>query len=859
MVSTFLLDGARRPSTSTSISPSMEPASLKASPQLPHQSSLDGPPSSQGIRAYTEQMKRNVISSHGRTRTNSTVSTFSSEPGSPELKRQSSKKSMAGLSTRSDRPESIQIFGKALFSRGSRKSKHSTGRSSSLSVHQRDSQYGAVIEEESPKKHLISGPYNFQHVVHTGLGHQNRDEVKSRDSSLDDEQALPHRPHASSVSDSDYMSDATVEFSSIAEERTPRPQSRTMRKPVSPISVRKLRSSQSHDSVRQAPPRPPRSPMMAVPVPLPPRTSSMIWDEYDPLPPSSLEKPHGASAIRRPQAFHLPLSPPLPADSMAQDSDYFTQLAPAPARQQDNVGWPFAPQPSPSESGSQASQLADVPEEEELTTAARHSKRLSTASLRASRSVPNMQARARAGSRVRASKVPLPPTPTAFLGFTEQIGAQQPIKLNLDSFDSWEDDIDYCYEHEVEADCDYNWERTSVDTEIPRDHFLGSVYSDGGDKFNSNQGSSPRSLHSASASLSRRLSDARKLSAQMDSLRGMPDPYVSPPPSQDLFQLPEFDFGSLNMTPHLSRKRDSYRPDGLHLTAPLAEEFKESRGFTLSPSLLIPFDYAKQMDMEASNNIGHHGFRYETRHDRFASYADRSSYGSDSNRLSDPHSTVSIRSSNTSHTDYDRLKGSGGSSTSLAGSFAPSSRHESVILERAAEVAQSGRISAKNSEEFVNRSHAGSVSSVVSLSSNPFHSYIEQDTEDQRDMDLTPNAMAINNRLSAEREPESISIELARQEAESRLLPPSPSPCAQSQSSMEEQRRLMHGRKGSVPLLQLKSEAQAQAPPRLKGSPKAMARARASTVGTRGRSNYGLFPAPATPMQPVFPVMGNAF
>lgn len=29
--------------------------------------------------------------------------------------------------------------------------------------------------------------------------------------------------------------------------------------------------------------------------------------------------------------------------------------------------------------------------------------------------------------------------------------------------DSWEEDIDYCYEHAVEADCDYAWERPSLD------------------------------------------------------------------------------------------------------------------------------------------------------------------------------------------------------------------------------------------------------------------------------------------------------------------------------------------------------------------------------------------------------------
>lgn len=778
-------------------------------------------------------MKRNVISSHGRTRTNSTVSSFGSDSGSPELKRQTSKKSMAGFSTRSDRPESIQIFGKSLFSRGSRKSKTASGRSSSMSLHQRDSQYAdGRIEEEPSKKHLISGPYNFQHVIHTAQGSQSGVEVKSRGSSLDNEQTLSGRPHASSISDSDYMSDAITETAhSIAEEveGTPRPQRRTFRKSVSPINVApRLRSSQSHDSVRNAPPRPPRSPMMPMPLPggLPPRTSSrtpsMIWDEYDPLASTSLERPHYASGFRRPQAFHLPLSPPLPAENMAPVGDYFSQPSPVPARPQDNVGWPFAPQPSPSESGSQ---LADVPEEEELTAATRRQNRLSTASIRASRSVPNMQSRSRADSRANASDIPLPPTPTAFLGFAEQAKIQQPIKLNLDSFDSWEDDIDYCYEHEVEADCEYNWERTSIDTEIARKDFHDSACSTG--EFDFATDASPRSVRSV-----------RRVSNEY----GLPDPYVSPPsPSKDVFQIPEFDFASQFSTGSLtsSRKRESYKLNDLLLAAPRNEEFQESQGFTLSPSLLIPRDYA-----DANQQ---YGYEHQQSFERFASFAgrSRSSYGSESNRLSDPPSMASVRSSRTSHTDG--LRGSGGSSSSLVDSFhGIKAGHESVLLERSAEVAQSQRNSGN-----LGRCHSGSVSSVISnssmLSCNPFDAYIERE-----DNDITPLAQ---NRLSDGGAGEEMtqSLELARQEAESRLLPPSPSPCAQS--PMEEQRKMMHGRKGSVPLLNAANNVPVQ---RAAQSPKATGRARASTVGGRAKS-YGLFPAPVqTPTQP-FPVMGNAF
>ena len=44
-------------------------------------------------------------------------------------------------------------------------------------------------------------------------------------------------------------------------------------------------------------------------------------------------------------------------------------------------------------------------------------------------------------------------------------GTQDKDKPELLAFrESWEDDIDYCYNHEAEADCDYQWERPSMDT-----------------------------------------------------------------------------------------------------------------------------------------------------------------------------------------------------------------------------------------------------------------------------------------------------------------------------------------------------------------------------------------------------------
>ncbi len=707
----------------------------------------------------------------------------------------------------------------------------------------RESQNGSaskIEEEQFFKKHLISGPYNFQHVVHTGLGHaQNADEVRSRKPSVD-EDFLQGRSHASSISSvassaslfSDYAPETPIQedIPPIAEEGTPRPPVRRIqRKPVSPISISRpqLRSVQSHDSVRNTPLRPPRSPMVAMAPP--PRTSSripsMVWAEYDPLMSTSLERPHHAPGFRRPTAFHLPLSPPLPVEGAAQDGAMsFPSMPAAPPRQQDNVGWPFAPQPPPSESGSQ---LEDVPEEEEAVLTNKRQNRMSTASIRASRSVPNMASRSRTDSKNEF----VPEIPTDSFVFTE---AQKslPIKLTLDSFDSWEDDIDYCYEHEVEANCDYNWERTSIDTEIGRKQFWESAYA-GSDQMS--PGASPRPLHRASESI------GRLLSVTMGDL-GLADSQAKPPSP---FQLPQFDFAitSLSTSPPLTR--DNIMKSELHLKAPRPDSFDESHGFALSPSLLLPYDYEKNMDVDSQIHIDVDTFNYDN--ESFASFQSRSirsSYGSESNSLSAPDSTTSY---NTSH---DGLRGSGGSLSSLANSFMHS-KHESAILERAAEVALAHRSMSSNGSvpDLIAsaRAHSASVSSVVSIASNPLNTYIELSAPvvpiapamrktSIHEIAIPPSASIEEiKRLSGE----PMALGLARQEAETRLLPPSPSPCAQDMME-KSMKSAMHVRKHSVPLLVGKVDAPAM-PQSPRGSP--VGRARAATVGGRAKS-YGLFPAP---------------
>ncbi|ELR09487.1 hypothetical protein VC83_00594 [Pseudogymnoascus destructans] len=612
---------------------SISTSSMTDFPARTMEPAMDGPPSPQRIRAYTEQMKRSVAAGHQRTRTG-TSSTSSSASGadsgtrSPEesLSRQASRKSTAGMSVKAERPDTLQMFGKALFSRGSKRSKKGRSRASSLlSLSSRESTMvtprSAVDEEVAFKKHLISGPYDFQHVVHTGHEQAPNVDIASRDDLLE-EFSTVRRSNAPTGelrgirADDLHFHNFSLEALDVLVEKDPpqpppqlplkSPARRSIiRKPPSPLKP-SLRSSKSQDSVRAGlspPPRPPRSPMTAqCPISLPPRTSSrtasIISDEYDPLQSTSLERPHYSAGFRRPQAFHLPRSPPLPSPPLQNvhgdhEVDYFQERTTMLLRSPENEGWPFsAAAQSPSDS-----KLEDVPEEEETVAAARRSRiSIGSTDLRISKSVPNLLPfRARRDSD-------RPHTPSSDIVRAPVLvmtPKKSDAKLDLDTSRSWEDDIDYCYDHEVEADCDYNWERHSIDVDTVSNYFHDSAISTNSSSDDVTLKNSPplASLHSASAMEVRR--ESRRLSAHLDGLRHPPvyntpsilapahTPDLIPPSTATMADSPA------------STPTPPTRPTQLRSPS-AASSFKESFGFTLSPSLLIPADYAAQMNGTAS-------------------------------------------------------------------------------------------------------------------------------------------------------------------------------------------------------------------------------------------------------------------
>jgi hypothetical protein len=415
--------------------------------------------------------------------------------------------------------------------------------------------------------------------------------------------------------------------------------------------------------------------------------------------------------------------------------------------------------------------------------------------IRNAKSVPNLLSFRRASSRLEGR--PHTPTPDDM----QPLPMMSPGRRGLnDSFDSWEDDIDYCYEHEAEADCDYNWERRSFDTEIGHNVFHDSAICTNDEAVLPKSSHPPVSLHRASESISRRLS------AQLNQQQSIPTPTLSPPsPTSSSFSRP-------NLTPASQFTSQSSvsslrTPASIHLRSPShASSFKESQGFTLSPSLLIPQDFATQMHLEGhSPSIDHAQFTFDN--ESFVPLH-ANDYSNDTHDISAPESISSYRTSANSR--MEGLRGSGGSSSSLASKAAPMHR-QLIVLERAAEVALAHR----------SLSSSGSLPELIASARST-------DAATKRPEPLKQEPM------SAEEQ----SKELVLQMAEEKLLPPSPAPCAQAQMGPP-----THNRKGSVPLLSGKNVLSGEKKPEM---PKRAGRARAATVGSAGkiRASLSLFPAP---------------
>jgi hypothetical protein len=607
------------PSPTSSQLPTPPPVSLKPS--------IDGPPSPEHIRAYTEQMRRgSAFTNRTRSYTSSSATPsfrsgisepFSGPVDTPSLSRQSSRRSNSSSMPlkKGERPESIQIFGKGLFSRNSRTLKRDSGSRSSSSLSTAPSLVG---ESQSAKdyyydrkkgsrrgtfsasasslddgiKKTISRPYNFQHLTHTrheqlpNLHRTSRMELMSEFSAIRASQAPTHGQlkgikaddlHFKNFSSDALNSDTGSGWDSRPRTSPQRPQNNQNDEAANFETLQKLTRTKSHDSLRTPPPRPPRSP-----IPPPPRTSSrtasMLLGNFDPMLTTSLERPGTGSGFRKPKAFHLPISPPRPITRSDKSEEIVVEQIISTPRTPNIDSWPL---PSPFE----GLQLADVPEEEETIIATRRSRISSTSgSLRHSKSVPSFSPQKSIGSRTSFVNDQRPQTPTSYIlqgaeGPTIGVALSPPRAIPQLSQESWEDDIDYCYEHEAEADCDYDWDRCSSIIDEPGSNSDGTVKSEGHPSMSDIKALPPTNQQLTSPISLRRVQPSLVVPSAADL------PQLSPL-SNDSVESPEV------RTPRL------LRPAHVRSTSH-ASSFKESHGFTLSPSLLIPTDFSTQMDQDA--------------------------------------------------------------------------------------------------------------------------------------------------------------------------------------------------------------------------------------------------------------------
>ena len=570
------------------------------------------------------------------------------------LSRHPSSRSNSSGTPSHERPsrESVQMLGRNLFQRsgngGGNKSKrasssHSSSNSSLYSAEVpgealtlKDSLMPTLFARRKPsrdnsaqKKLQISGPFNFQHVTHHQRENvvelqRHRAGVASEFSSMRtpgpttapgalqiEARDLHHFPNASIDSVDSQHDDAPL----TAPPMRPTLVSRNTAPSLGPH--RRMKSAKSSDALRTSPPR---SSILRAgshsPIFQHTRNGSQLSDEHTieptssaPVPPPRISSrqslaPEGLSAFANANADHRPRtsggfvkpqpfdpseggidqSPPPPATShgfmppadfeaFGVDEKRFSHALTTP----DDAAWPLNTQAaSPSSPYEKA--LPDVPEEEEQNNAGGWS-RLSLASnnssLRGSQSVPALRSFSQCQRRTSGASDTLGLSDVAARPKVDDEAFPTPASP---THDSWEDVIDYCYEHEAEANHNYQWERPSLDGHRPAVN---------------------NAVHIALEE--EELAEATPPIETTSCPEGQGGPALSPSGQDALNPIPEATAtsGHLAVTSNFSlpRGEKGSRVSQLKSIRPVsyASSFRESQGFNLSPSLLIPGDYHQQM------------------------------------------------------------------------------------------------------------------------------------------------------------------------------------------------------------------------------------------------------------------------
>ncbi|TVY82237.1 hypothetical protein LSUE1_G007142 [Lachnellula suecica] len=554
---------------------------------------IDGPPSPERIRAYTEQMKRSsIFGNNSRTNTlSSATSSFRSrESASTSTDDISLSRESSGRSNASTMPsESPLLFG-SIFSRTGKKSKRHSNSASTGAIeggsarehyHRKGSSRRRAalhsspqLTQEDPTRPPISAPFNFQHVTHTRQEHlpdlirSSRMELVSEFSALRASQATTHGElkdiRTQDLHFNNFSSEA-LNTSSPEKVLNGSPnghqQRAEFRNSMSPPQ-RPVPFARSHDNLKVAPPRPLRSPLSPTcPVALPTRTSSrtasVLFDTLDPQDTSRIERPQTAGGFQRPEPFGHPQ--PLVFEHRDRPVSHALSTP-------NDEAWPLTSSPS----GNFGVELTDVQEEEEEIGSRLSRVSRTSSDLRACQSVPSLRLRSfehvQEGGDTRTSTVLLQP-----LCAGEASLRKSPLSPGFRFDDnSWEQDIDYCYEHEIEADCDYQWDRCSMTEE--------TVVAEG-----TSTDSQPQlELHLED--------DDRSV------YRGRFRPSLLVPSAYEVPELsPISNVSAVSSDP----RTPSMFPRSNFIRSPSrGSSFKESHGFNLSPSLLIPTDFKSQMEQD---------------------------------------------------------------------------------------------------------------------------------------------------------------------------------------------------------------------------------------------------------------------
>ncbi|KAL4725579.1 hypothetical protein ACLX1H_007728 [Fusarium chlamydosporum] len=563
---------------------------------------VDGPPSPERIRQLSKQMKHASHLNRGQRTASTGSSTFvNGERGweqgfeNVSITRHSSQRSTttSGSSSR-DRPDSVQVLGKNIFHRRAKSSKSSRARrESSAQSSAASSLYSTELGSETSlatfkdsimptifarrkssrddaalqKKLQISGPFNFQHVTHT-----------------------PRDQMANSASRTPGHELRLPNFSASSE-HIPEPQVSPRSSRASVLPRRLIKHARSQEQLRTSPPRPVRpprsppaealhSPTLGAPIP-PPRGSSRQQRDGDSLVKTGRDRPLTSGGFRHPQPYSpndamerssavahgygVALEEPLPVDDHR-----FSHAITTP----DDAAWPLPA------TANYEPPLPDVPEEEETVRSPNNTSTRS--SLRASQSVPLLRG-SQASENVAAQR--------SAGHYKGSVGHIPSIR------ESWEDDIDYCYEHEADANFDYEWERPSMDTgrEVAPGFQLN--FFDDDDEL--------RELPTVGTAES----SPGMLSASRFDMPALSPASHASPESMSETAFPNTGMG-VAVTNNFSfpRGEKARRPPKLnHSRSDSRSSFKESYGFTLSPSLLIPGDYHQQMLLNESEKHGYSG------------------------------------------------------------------------------------------------------------------------------------------------------------------------------------------------------------------------------------------------------------